>query len=245
MHCAATNMWRRLHVAAGSRKGGPPALCGHAIAASDGKIWVAGGRTGRKLHRRTFCLDTGAGRQCFVGSHMWLPNALLCFEVQTQAAVVTSCDVHRPAETLAWTALKDSQHAPVGVADLSLTAVGEHGVVGFGGLGAKGASSQLALLQPAFSTWRSLTTIGVSLHGRASCRASSFNARHSVAICDTDSNSHGQVSSSHRVACCPCRRRHRRGGSTQRCGMVTTCWSCSAALTTRAPLRSRACMCCR
>lgn len=62
---AATNMWRRVHPMAGSKKDGPPALCGHAMAASEGKIWVAGGRVGRKLQRRTFCLDTGAAAELY------------------------------------------------------------------------------------------------------------------------------------------------------------------------------------
>jgi len=51
-------MWRPVHHA-GGRKDAPPALWGHAIAASQGKIWVAGGRSTRKLQRKTFCLDTG------------------------------------------------------------------------------------------------------------------------------------------------------------------------------------------
>jgi hypothetical protein len=68
------------------------------------------------------------------------------------------------AETLAWSALKDSQHAPAGVADLTLTAAGEHGVVAFGGLGAKGASAHLALLQPGPGSWGPLQTTGVGRH---------------------------------------------------------------------------------
>ena len=58
--CAATNMWRPVQPAVVGRKEAPPALWGHAIAASTSKIWVAGGRSGRKLQRKTFCLNTGA-----------------------------------------------------------------------------------------------------------------------------------------------------------------------------------------
>lgn len=60
--CAATNMWRPVAVEVGSRKDAPPAMWGHAIAAAQGKIWIAGGRTRglkSKLQRKTFCLDTG------------------------------------------------------------------------------------------------------------------------------------------------------------------------------------------
>lgn len=65
-----------------------------------------------------------------------------------------------------WRALKESQHAPAGVADLSLTAVGEQGVVAFGGLGSKRASAALNQLQPATSTWSTMNAAGVRLLSR-------------------------------------------------------------------------------
>ena len=68
----------------------------------------------------------------------------------------------RRAETLSWRVLKESQHAPAGVADLTLTAVGEHGVVAFGGLGSKRASSQAHHLQPATGIWSAFSATGVS-----------------------------------------------------------------------------------
>ncbi len=59
---AATNMWRPVAVEVACRKDAPPPMWGHAVAAADGKIWIAGGRMKglkNKLQRRTFCLDTG------------------------------------------------------------------------------------------------------------------------------------------------------------------------------------------
>lgn len=62
---AATNTWQTVAAETARRKDAPPPMWGHAVAAAQGCIWVAGGRTKglkARLQRRTFCLDTGALR---------------------------------------------------------------------------------------------------------------------------------------------------------------------------------------
>jgi len=59
---AARSSWRAAAPAGASRREAPPAMFGAAAAAVGHRVFLFGGRQGRKYMRRTYVLDTGAAR---------------------------------------------------------------------------------------------------------------------------------------------------------------------------------------
>lgn len=58
--CAVQNTWETVPLPAASREDALTAMAGHAACAVRGKVYMFGGRQGRKYLRRTFLFDAGA-----------------------------------------------------------------------------------------------------------------------------------------------------------------------------------------
>jgi hypothetical protein len=75
LYCAVQNTWEAVTLPAANREDALTAMTGHAACAVRGKVYMFGGRQGRKYLRRTFVFDTGA--HAFCSGHASMPDAYL------------------------------------------------------------------------------------------------------------------------------------------------------------------------